>query len=458
MTQQMLAATQRKQNLAGLAVPAFLIALPAALFNGVLFRHLVDLPISDDYDAVLRFLNEMVQAKGVAAKLSVLGGEQHNEYKLFFGNAVAWAQFSLLGHVNFAWLCVLGDSAVLVVALLLWRMLLPGEKDLARRLAYFVPVAWLLFQLEYWETLNYAMAALQNLWVIVFCLGAIMCLQGRTRMAYSGAAVLYTLAIAASGEGFVLLPLGLVILGLQRRFARAAGRLAVTAVCIAAYAYHYNPMSSQAQPHGSVFNTLPHMRPDYVIVFAGNAAAITPGMSGSVGVCLTLGAILLLLLGWLAWRGYMRRNPLVSYCVLFLLLTAVGVAGLRSEMGLMQGLSCRYTIYGALLLIFAWMAVAEEFLQHRSGPLLNDSRYLVLTVVAIAFSLCTSEIGYLRLAGRERDTVKAMAAFERGAPGSTEGPEPQYAYEAPNLSEYRSRVRAIFSESIRLGVYEPPNF
>lgn len=451
----MLAETQRK-SLAGAAIPAILTACPAVLFYVSLFRHLVDLPIQDDYDAVLRFLNEMVQAKGTEAKFWVFLGEQHNEYKLFFGNGVAWAQFVLLGHVNFAQLCVLGDSAVLVLALLLWRMFLPFEKDLVKRLAYFVPVAWLLFQLEYWETLNWAMASLQNLWVVVFCLGAIMCLQGRTRKAYSGAAVLYALAIAASGEGFVLLPLGLMTLAIQRRFARTAGWLAVSGACVAAYAYHYNPMSSQARPNGAVFSTLLHIRPDYAIVFVGDAGAITPGIFGSVEVCLTLGAILLLLFGWLAWRGYIRRNPLVSYCVVFLLLTAVGVAGLRSELGLTQGLSSRYTIYGALLLIFAWMAVAEEFLRQRSGPLLNDNRYLALVVVVIAFALCTDEIGYLRLAGRDRDAVRAMAGFEHPATAeSAEGPEPPSAQEAGVFTELHSR--AILSESIRLGVYEPPN-
>ncbi|MGB7265374.1 MAG: hypothetical protein WBC92_07660 [Terracidiphilus sp.] len=439
-----------------MAFPAFLIALPATFFYGILFDHLVDLPVSDDYDALLRFLNEMVQAKGAAAKFSTFLGDQHNEYKLFFGNAVTWAQFSLLGHVNFAQLCVLGDSAVLVLAFLLWSIFLPNEKDLARRLALFVPVAWLLFQLEYWETLNYAMAALQNLWVIVFWLGAILCLQRTTRKAYAGALILYALAIGASGEGFVLLPVGLLILAMQRQFLRVVGWLAVSAVCIAAYAYHYNPMSSQARPHSSVFATLLYMRPDYAVVFAGNAGAITPGLAASVEICLALGTVIVLLFGWLAWRGYIRRNPLVSYCVLFLLLTAVGVAGMRSDLGLTQGLSSRYTIYGALMLIFAWTAVVEEFLQRRGRPLLSDNWYLALAMLAIAFSLCTDEIGYLRLAGRERADVKAMAAFEHPAtPDSTEGPEPSSAHEDVMVG---IRSRATLIDSIRLGVYEPPKY
>ena len=162
---------------------------------------------------------------------------------------MAWLGRSLrlLGHVNFAQLCVLGDSAVLVLAFILWSMFLPGHKDLARRLALFVPVAWLLFQLVYWETLNWALAPLQNLWVIVFSLGAILCLLRPTRKAYIGGLVLYALAISASGNGFLLLPVGLLIMVTRRQLARAGGLLAVSVVCIAAYAYHYNFGQSQLQ-------------------------------------------------------------------------------------------------------------------------------------------------------------------------------------------------------------------
>lgn len=451
------AVTQIKQSPAGVAIPALLVALPAALFYGILFRHLVNLPFYDDYNAVLQFLNQVVQAKSAAAKFCLLLAGQHNEYKLFFVHGLAWAQFALLGHVNFLQLCVLGSSAVLALALLLWAMFLPSQKDLAKRLTFFVPVAWLLFQLGYWETLTWAMASLENLWVIVFSFGTIRCLLRPSRGAYVGALVLYALAIATSGNGFLLLPVGLLILATRRQLARIGGLLAVSAVCIAAYAYHYNIMSSQAPQRGSVFATLLHLRPDYAIAFVGNAGAIAGSSRISVGICLALGAILLLLFGWLAWRGYARRNPQVSYCVLLLLLTAVGVAGLRSEFGLRQSLEPRYTIYGALLLILAWTAVTEEFLQHRNETLLNNGPYLVVAIATVLVALWLDGIGYRELAGREYTALKWMAAFEHpGSPGSAEGPMPPLPVKNAITAEWRAQSRETLIESIRLGVYEPP--
>jgi hypothetical protein len=448
-----------------LAIPALFVMIPGVLYYAILFRHVVDLPLLDDYDAVLGFLNQLAQVKGTAARFWFLLSAQHNEYKIFFAHAVAWAQFAVLGHANFAQLCVLGDSAVLVLAILLWSMFLPKQDDLTKRLAYFVPVSWLLFQLQYFETVTWAMASLQNLWVIVFSFGAIKFLLQPRRRAYTGALALYVLAVSASGNGFFLFPLGLLILANRRQVARAAGWLVTSAVCIAAYAFHYNVHSSQAiyspqaHQHGSVFATLIHLRPDYVLAFLGNAAAIGGASPTYAAISIVLGLILLAVFAWMARRGYARKNPVVAYCVLFLLLTAVGVAGLRSDFGLTQSLSSRYTIYGALAVIFAWAAVAEEFLQQRTGPVVNNNPYVVMTGVAILFGLCMDYVGNVNLGRRESDAMTGMAAYERtaGSP-AVEGPIPPIPYENDVIRTLRTRSQVILTESIRLGVYEPPKY
>jgi hypothetical protein len=439
------------------AIPALFITIPAVLYYGILFNHLANLPMMDDYVVILQFLNKITQLKGATAKFCFLIAAQDHEYKLYFVHGVAWAQFAALGHVNFTQISLLGDSAVLALAWLVWSMFLPDQKDLAKRLALFVPVAWLLFQLGYWETLNWAMASLVNLWVIAFSLATIQCLLRPTRRAYGCGLILYVLAIAALGNGFLTLPVGLLILATRRQYARAVGLLAVSAVCIAAYAYHYDPMSSQGVPHGSVFTALRHMRPDYVIAFVGNASAIGNASPVYARISLAFGAMLVLLFAWMAKRGYARRNPAIPNSVLFVLLTAVGVAGMRSDLGLTQSQSSRYAIYGALLLIFAWSAIAEEFLQNRSEPLLNNNPYLVVTGMVVLFGLCTDNFGYQFLAQRESDTVKWMAAYERTAASqSPEGPDPQANPESDIMRGYRVRDGAILNESIRLHVYAPP--
>jgi hypothetical protein len=457
--------TRARSSSASVAIAGLLVAIPGVLYYGILFRHLVNLPLLDDYDAVLGFLNQLAQVKGTAARFWFFLGAQHNEYKIFFGHGIAWAQYAVLGHVNFSAICALGDCAVAVLALILWSIFLPAQRDLGKRLTYFVPVSWLIFQLEYYETLNWAMPSLENLWVIVFSLGAIFCLLKPSRKAYASAVALYVLAISALGNGFLLLPVGLLMLAMRRQRARAVGWLVTTAVCLAAYAYHYNIHSSQAiyspqtHQHGSVFATLLHLRPDYVPAFIGNAAAIGGASPTYAAISIALGLVLLAVFASMARRGYAKKNPAISYCVLFLLLTAVGVAGLRSDFGLTQSLSSRYTIYGALALIFAWTAVAEEFLQKRSGPILNNNPYVVMAGIAVLFGLCMDYVGNANLSRRESAAKIGMAAYERTAgTAALEGPIPPVPFENDVIRTLRKRSQGILAESIRLGVYEPPNY
>jgi hypothetical protein len=149
-------------------VAASFVALPAVIFYSILLRHLSPLPYLDDY-GLLHFLNEISELRGAAAKGLCFLAAQHNEYKIFFENAVAWLQLQSFGHVDFRVLSAIGDGFVLLLGVLLWKMFLPGHKDLGARLTYFIPIAWLLFQLEYCETLNWA-TALQNVAVPFFAL------------------------------------------------------------------------------------------------------------------------------------------------------------------------------------------------------------------------------------------------------------------------------------------------
>jgi hypothetical protein len=434
--------------------PLFFVVLPVILFYTVLFRNLRDIPILDDYDALLVFLNQLIPLQGISAKASYFLAAQHNEYKLFFVDGLAWLQFTLMGHVDFRVLSVIGDGFVLLLAGLLWKMFLPNEKDLATRLALFIPASWLLFQLQYWQTLNWSMAGLQNVPILVFSLGAINLLVKGTRSAFWGAVVLFILSVAASGNGFLLIPVGLLILVLNRRYLRVVVWLLAAAGLIAAYAYRYNIWSAQTGPHSSVVTNFHPLAPAYVIAFIGSAASF-PFKAGSF----VLGALLCVFFFYLARKGYFRRNPLVSYCVLFLLLTAIGVAGIRSGFGISQALASRYTIYSALLLVFAWFAIVEEFLQHRPVSFLHNNIFLGALAATVLFSLCADGGGLLQITSRASSLTQAMAAYEHPTPSEPQtGPSPPLLFREsePITVAFNQRIRPILAESIRLGIYRPP--
>ena len=448
-------------------IAAVFLALPAILFYGILFRTAIDVPFEDDYEALLDFLNRMAELKSVSARASYFLAAQYNEYKLFFGHGVAWLQFALLGHVDVRLLCAFGNIFVLLLAILLWKMFLPNHKVLCDRVVLFIPVSWLLFQLQYAETLNWSMPALQNLPVLVFSFGSIYCLLRPTRRAFCAALVCLVLAVAASGNGLLLIPMGLLILAVNRYYVRIVSWLSISAGCVAAYAYHYNVMSSQSQIHHSVLWTVMRPRPFYVIAFIGNAAAFVKGALWFGGryhpldlwLSLLLGLVLCVFFVAVAKRGYIRRNPLVSYCVLYLFLTALGVAGLRSDFGIAQSLAPRYRVYSALFLIFAWFVIVEEYLQQEIVSL-RRSRILLITIVGtVLFSLSMDAVGWFYLVQRNREIVRGMAAFEHPvSPVSSIGPILPDPSRNARFDVLVRRAPGILRQSIKLGIYRPPMY
>ena len=244
----------------------------------------------------------------------------------------------------------------------------------------FIPVTYMLFQLQYIGTLNWAMCALQHIPGLVFSLYAIYLLTLGTTLTFIGAALCLVAAIASSGNGFGLVPIGALILIPHLR--RLSLWIAVSGGCIAAYAYHYIPQgASSFRPD-----------PEFILTFIGNAAE--PPTSGgflAIGVilCPLLGLVLCTFFVHAARTRYFNKNRAASYCILFLLTTAIGVGSMRSDLGVRQSLSSRYGIYSALLLIFAWFVIAERFNHTDCYSVLKSQALRVAMTLAVLFALVT---------------------------------------------------------------------
>jgi hypothetical protein len=148
---------------------------------------------------------------------------------------------------------------------------------------------------------------------------------------------------------------------------------------------------------------------------------------------------------------------LVCYCVLFLLLTAVGVAGLRSDFGLIHSFASRYAIYSALFLIFVWIAIVEEFLQHESVCARHNRILFSAIAAAVLFSLTMDAGGWHYSGVRNRELIRGMAAFEHPtSPESTAGPVLPLPHQPANWDFVDLQAREILIQSIKTGIYRPP--
>ncbi|MBV9502943.1 MAG: hypothetical protein JO138_26520 [Acidobacteriaceae bacterium] len=442
----------RRDPSLALVTAALLVILPAIIFYVILFRHLVNVPIADDYYALFDFLNRLREAPTLTGKAYYFLISQHNEYKLFFEHGLFWAQVECLGRINLTVLCILGDSFAIWLAIVLWKMFAPGYPDNTGRLTLFIPIAWLVFQLQYAQTLNFAMGALQNLPVVVFSLWTILLLFQMKRSTFWAALATLILAVSSSGNGLFMIPIGCAILLSRRKYGNLCVWLAISSICIAAYFYRYDPKLWLTPFHSAIPPLSQFWRPWYLICFLGSAAAYPIKAASAI-----FGISICAFFVYMAWQGYFRRRPEIGYSLCFILATAVAVAGFRSNLGLIYSTSSRYTIYSILLLIFAWFAIADEYLIQGNRPCWRVFGAIV-AACAVLFSIAMDAWGLRYLERRNRDLIIGMRLYEHNfTERSAAGPIFPPPKSKPE-QEFNLRVRDILRDSVRLGIYKLPDY
>jgi hypothetical protein len=425
-------------------------------FYGILWQNAVNLPIAaDDYHVILDLTNKWTQLHGFLPKLLHILTFQHNEYKLILANCIVISQYVLLGHIEFYSLVALGNAFVLLIFLLLLWMQRKQTAHAGGRLLLALPLSLLLFQLQYATTLDWAMGALQNLTVIFFSLLSITLLSRSFRGSFGLACIALLLAIASSGNGFITVITGVLLLLQQRRWRELAVWTVTTVAISALYFYRYDFHSSQSIPGENVKRTFLHFNLLYGLSFLGSSVARFQSYMPSIGFGILLCGVLLM-----AFRTrYYQRNPAVFYAIIFVFITAIGVSGLRSELGIVQSLASRYRIYSNLLLILTYLFLSETYLAEDVRKASWKRPVLLVTVcVCGVFCAVSDWAGKHFLSDRREVVVHEMTAWER--PGAHSSGAPTAANMNPVLrrqlesGQYKPNS-AVLLESIRLGVYRP---
>ena len=442
--------SQRTRPSSSLIIPLLLVFFPALAFTGTIALKAIDFPLRDDYDTILDFANGLVGRSTFAGRLALLLAAQSNEYKLYVLHAAVWLQLAVLHHIDFRILIHLGDAFVLLLGILLWKHFLPACSDLRRRLFYFVPVSCLLFELRYQEAADWSTATLQHMPCLLFSFAAIYLLSSQPRLKFCMALACFALAICSSGNGFLLMPVGLLWLLVERKYVRAMAWLAMFAGCAAIYFQHYTRVNMQAQQ--GLSTSLFHIHPTYFFMFLGSIAA-RPSLTAGV----VLGILICAFLAYLAITGRGGLQTSTTYCMLYLLLTAAAVAALRGNVDPMQISTSRYTIYSALVLIFSWILFLErrgraDATQLISAPVLN-----IVVAVTFIFAISTYLSGFHAIQRTNVGLRTGMASYEHPPAGDESlGPIVPLNTDDEEQKVFRVRARQELTRSIQLGTYTPP--
>ena len=368
------------------------VFIPAVIALVILYRQAFSLPYTDDYHAILDFAIRYQQSPTWVARVQEIIGHQHNEYKLIFEHLIVASDLELVGYVNFGFLIALGNLFLLPLAYLLWRIHVSEEGPSNRLLLKFVPISLLFFSLTYWETLDWAMAGLQNIPVILFVLLSLKLLFpvgesriGRRRFLWS--CVTAVIAALTSANGFLLAPLGLLILMRRRAYAASLAWSASYLIPLLAYLYRYIPMH---QLHSfSAANVV------YFFVFSG---AAIPGFYNAVRV--PFGVLVIAVFTVSIRRRFQHSHPTSFYFTIWILMCGGLIAFLRP-------IAPRYTLYSLLLVIYVYKFLLV-YIPQRWAKIGPKPVFVTLFVLAVIICVTADRDAYVQLGKRKEMVISGM--------------------------------------------------
>jgi hypothetical protein len=429
---------------------------PILLFYILLAREIINIPFLDDYSAVLGFLSEWSKLETVRQKTLDVLAWQHNEYKLILANALYVLQYLAFGRTNFAVLSVIGDLLMLPLVLIIYRMWAGDAWKVRERLLLFIPVPWLLFQLQYYSLMNWPVASLQHIPALLFSFLAIYLLARNEMRAFALSLLSLALGVSASGSGFLVAPIGCLILLQYRRPQRLLVWLSTSAALFAVYSYKYNRFSSQLGA-GQSISTLHHISPLYAMSFLGASVA----RYGVYWPAAALGGCLVAAFLYAIVDRLYAANPAIFYSISLIILTSLAVSYVRSGFGLEQSLASRYRIYSNILLALIYLFGAGKLYNagtthptrtFKGGPTV----FATIMVFAVLFNIGSNYSGFGLLRARTELTREGLCRWERGQPPMTGAASDDPVIHRQLLNGNYSPEGRYLREAILLHIYIPP--
>jgi hypothetical protein len=352
---------------------AFSLALIIGLIGYFYFQffcYTSNIPVNDDYKAILEFLNKFKGAGSLSERASLIFS-QHNEHRIVYDHLWTLICYKIYGAVNFNFLSLIGNLSYFGVFVVLS---IPFYK---KGLIYLVPIAVLVFNFSFHENMTFPMATLSNNTGLLFCLMSIY-FAPREKYAYLGV-VFYLLAIFTVGSGLfltVLLP-AIFLYNKQRKLLWIFVAVAIVALAFYFIGYEKPPQTP------SIVETILHFKVRAILFFlsfVGSALGFnlifTGDLTDSMIVATLAGLAITIVYGYAIYKKWYKGHEFIFSVLTFVLLTAAFTSVSRTILGLDTAIASRYRLYSAVALIACYYYFAEHV------KLKQNVRYAIIVVAS----------------------------------------------------------------------------
>lgn len=430
----------------------FLIFVPVALYFYFLSEYALNIPKWDDH-ALKAFIVEFEDAKGLIPKLQSFF-KQHNEHRIALDRLFTLIVYKIHGSIEYRWLMWIGNLTLLGLLLIFYRIFQKQKISIA----YFVPIPFILFQLQLWENTFWGMAAVQNFAIIFLIFGLIYLITSEKRANFRLALLFAFLATFTSGNGITVFPVCILLLIIQRKFKDASIFSAISICLILLYFYHYKFPTNNPSLAGIGINSIVKG----FFMFLGSVFDLMPNTSLNQNLTILGGAILLvigliiaiyLIFNSKLFKKQRNLNHLKLFilgCLLFLIGTAILVTFTRISYGEIGMLTSRYKIYSILLLIIIYVSFISKVqaVHNRWLP-------LSLIFVAICFNFIANFTNFKEVVNFKNQLISFGINWELDENTVKSSPKIRL-YESPdlgfekNIQEIKTPIETapIWKESI----------
>ncbi len=194
--------------------PVAFCAIPIVIFFAAVFTMSVNVPFQDDFDGLLEPVLLLQTGQHSWGEFWNIIYTQDDERRIVVDRLIAYSIFKLTGELNLKAMVIGGALNLLVLLIVLYRWF----KDTQTLWIFFLPIPWLLFNVQFYETVFWAMIPFQHLAVFIWAILTIWLLS-RDSTAYFGAAVVTAvLTIYADVSGNFILPAGALVLAARQNW------------------------------------------------------------------------------------------------------------------------------------------------------------------------------------------------------------------------------------------------
>ena len=389
------------------------ILLPVAVFFWLLCRYSLNIPYSDDVELILNFLNYYSGVSGFNEKITAIFW-QFNEHRLVINKLFVLCYHYLFGAVNIRMLIIIGNLFLFGLFLFLFRSFKYGinkpsgdeRQVLHDKLLFFIPVAFFLFQPQYYMTIFWATASIEQLVVLFFSFMSIYCLDRKKTGYFIISAVFAIMAVFTNGNGMIVFLVGFFILLLQKRRALLFPWSAVMIISLCIYFYHYT-ITARMRSFDIVNIII------YFLIFTGSFMDPLNIMNSSSGlkpviifVTFTAGIAVVLYFILLIKKEYYKKNKTIYFYLVFLLISGAVLSVFRSESGVEQLFDSRYRIIPVLILVLTYMSLAGLI------PKQKKAKYIpAFLIVSILFNLLSYCGNYGKITDRYEKSISGLSGW-----------------------------------------------